>query len=126
MAKNSKEGLVKSSKNVKMEEVEKAEDICVQKLIIGKDGSTDVYMRKFTMEPGGNMVLHKHDNTDHVQYVLEGKIKITLDGNEQTVEKDDIIFIPKGTAHSYQNFGEKDAKFLCMISAVEVDTELIE
>lgn len=126
MTKKERKGVIKSSKGVKMGEVTKANGIKIQRLIVDADGSSDIHMRKFTMEPGGDMVLHKHKNTDHVQYVLKGKIKIILDGTDHIVDKDDAIFIPKNTEHSYENIGEKEAVFLCMVSAVDVDTEVME
>jgi quercetin dioxygenase-like cupin family protein len=71
-------------------------------------------MRRFVMQVGGGMP--EHTNTvEHEQYVLRGKARISIDGEEFDVQAGDVVFIPEGVAHWYQNRGEENFEFLCMI-----------
>lgn len=120
-----KQGVVINSKDVEKKEVEGADSIDIQWLISEEQGSENIYMRKFTIKPGGSMVYHKHSNTEHVQYVLQGTIDVLMDGEEYKFDKGDAIFIPKNTPHSYENNGKIDAVFLCMIPSGETQTERV-
>lgn len=43
-----------------------------------------------------------------MNYVLEGKVKMNIDGSEQTLEKGDMIFIEKHEPHSISRTGPND------------------
>ena len=122
----SDEEVVKNSIDVERVEVERAEEIGIQKLITEDDGSENIHLRKFTMQPGGSMGLHSHDNAEHVQYVLKGIIKVTIGDSEYTVREGFSLFIPRKTPHSYENIGNTEAEFLCIIPSVDVHTEMKE
>jgi quercetin dioxygenase-like cupin family protein len=66
------------------------------------------------MKPGGGMP--RHTNTvEHEQYVLRGHAKIGI--GEETVEVNagDVVFIPEGAVHFYDNIGDEPFEFLCII-----------
>ncbi len=121
-----KRGVVIDSQRVEKNKVERADDIDIQWLISDDQGSENIYMRKFTIKPGGSMGYHKHDSTEHIQYVLKGNIDLLMDGVKYNVSKDDAVFIPREVPHSYENNGEEDAEFLCIIPSGDVNTEVIE
>jgi len=123
---NEKRGVVIDSQEVEKNEVERAKDIDIQWLISEEEGSDNIFMRKFTIKPGGSMGYHKHDQTEHVQYVLKGSIKLVMDGVKYIVNKGDSVFIPHNVPHSYENIGKVDAEFLCIVPSGEIQTELIE
>ncbi|MFO7792805.1 MAG: cupin domain-containing protein [Candidatus Saliniplasma sp.] len=122
---NERQGAVIDSDSVEKNDVERADDIDIQWLISKDQGSDNIFMRKFTIKPGGSMGYHKHDETEHVQYVLKGTIELLMDGEKYTVSKGDAVFIPSDVPHSYENIGDKDAVFLCIIPSGEVHTEII-
>ncbi len=124
-AKDMSEGIVRHSEEVEKKEVERAEGIKKQKLITSTEGSKNCYMRKFTMEEGGKMGSHRHQDTEHVQYVIRGEIKIFLGDEVYIAPEDSTVFIPAGTSHSYENVGDGEAEFLCIIPAGDVKTELL-
>lgn len=126
MEKERSSGTVKASDNVVMEDVDNAEGIKIQRLIVEEDGSRYIRMRRFTIEPEGWMVLHKHENTEHVQYFLKGEVILTMDGDEYRVQKGDAVFIPSGVSHKYENKGEKSAQFLCIVKRGEIETEILD
>ena len=82
-------------------------------------------MRKFIMEPGGGMP--NHTNTlEHEQYVLRGHARISIDGEEFDVAAGDVVFIPEGVPHWYQNVGDENFEFLCVIPNKPDEIKLIE
>ena len=63
---------------------------------------------KLELEPGGLRELHWHPNADEWQYVLEGKVHVTMFGSHgryrtETLEKGDVGYIPQGYGHSIEN-----------------------
>ncbi len=120
------EKIVSHANNVKMEEVERANNINIQWLI-GEDKDVNYYMRRFTLEANGKMVHHRHDNFEHQEYVLEGRIRVDVGDEVYELEKGNFAYIPKGAEHSYKNIGEGRARFLCIIPSVDNrHTEILE
>lgn len=105
---------VKKANEIKKEKVEIAKNTEIQWLI-GEEVGRNFYMRKFTMHPGGSMPEHYHNNYEHEQYILKGKMKLYMDGEQAEVEAGDVVYIPENVPHWYENDGEEDAEFLCLI-----------
>jgi quercetin dioxygenase-like cupin family protein len=78
------------------------------------------------MEPGEWIPAHSHDTLEHEQYVLEGEMALTLDGEEQLVGVGDAVYIPAGVVHSYENRGTIPVRFLCMVPKAEYRTDWAE
>ena len=82
-------------------------------------------MRRFVMQPGGGMP--NHTNTvEHEQYVLAGRARIGVGGNDFFVQQGDVVFIPEGVPHYYQNIGDEPFEFLCMIPNKPDEIKLVE
>ncbi len=70
------------------------------------------------LNPGGLRELHWHPNADEWQYVLSGRVRVTMFGShgrwrEETLETGDVGYIPTGYGHSVENAsGEKPARVL--------------
>jgi len=115
---------VKQADNVEAQVVKNGEKTTIQVLISAMEGP-NFAMRRFTMEPGGGMP--NHTNTvEHEQYVLAGHARIGIGSEEFEVHPGDVVFIPEGVPHWYQNIGEADFEFLCMIPNKEDKIALIE
>jgi len=52
------------------------------------------------MEFSEDLIVPEHDHESQWGIVLEGKIDLTINGIEQTYEKGDRYFIPRGVKHS--------------------------
>ncbi len=115
-----------NSDNVTVEKVDKGEDVFIQKLIADDEDVENCFMRKFTIKPGGSMPYHEHETTDHVQYILKGKMKVDLGGETHTVEKGDSLYIPPETPHSYENPYDDEIKFICIVPAGNIKTNISE
>lgn len=104
---------VKHATDVEAQDVAAGKDTTIQVLISSKEGP-NFALRKFSMQKGGGMP--RHTNTvEHEQYVLRGKADITIGDETHHVKTGDVVFIPEGVIHSYQNSGEEPFEFLCII-----------
>jgi quercetin dioxygenase-like cupin family protein len=62
----------------------------------------------------------RHTNTlEHEQYVLRGEATITIGEETHHVKTGDVVFIPEGAIHSYDNTGDEPFEFLCIIPHTE-------
>jgi oxalate decarboxylase len=69
------------------------------------------------LDPGALRELHWHPTADEWQYVIDGKISVTLFGSHgryriETLEKGDVGYIPQGYGHSIENVGDKPCRVL--------------
>jgi quercetin dioxygenase-like cupin family protein len=104
---------VKHAKDVEAKDVAAGKDTTIQVLISSQEGP-NFALRKFSMQKGGGMP--RHTNTvEHEQYVLRGLATITIGDDTLQVKTGDVVFIPEGAIHSYQNMGEEPFEFLCII-----------
>ncbi|MDO8754907.1 MAG: cupin domain-containing protein, partial [Anaerolineales bacterium] len=88
-------------------------DTKIQVLISSQEGP-NFALRKFSMLPGGGMP--RHTNTvEHEQYVLRGHAKIGIGDEIHIVKTGDVVFIPAGIVHFYENIGEEPFEFLCIV-----------
>ncbi|MDG6937669.1 MAG: cupin domain-containing protein [Nitrososphaerota archaeon] len=110
---------VKPDGSVKPENVERAVKTEIEWLVDRHDGAPNFEMRRFRIRPGGSIPRHFHPEIEHEQYVLRGRYKMGIGGQVHEVKAGDSIYIPKGTMHWYQNTGDEDAEFLCIIPKTE-------
>nr|HDO81582.1 cupin domain-containing protein [Candidatus Bathyarchaeota archaeon] len=54
---------------------------------------------EFSFEAGAKIPTHSHPH-EQVGYVVEGEIKLVVDGKEYTLEEGDSYLIPPNTEHS--------------------------
>jgi oxalate decarboxylase len=69
------------------------------------------------LDAGALRELHWHPNADEWQYVLDGKVSVTLFGSggryrTETLDKGDVGYIPQGYGHSLENIGDERCRVL--------------
>jgi oxalate decarboxylase len=69
------------------------------------------------LEPGGLRELHWHPNADEWQYLIDGRVSVTMFGSHgryrtETLSKGDVGYIPQGYGHSIENVGDKPCRVL--------------
>jgi quercetin dioxygenase-like cupin family protein len=102
-----------------------AGDMTSMQVLISAQEGLHFAMRRFVMEPGGGMP--NHTNTvEHEQYVLRGHASIGIGDEEFEVKTGDVVFIPEGIPHWYQNIGEENFEFLCIIPNKEDRVTLVD
>ena len=104
---------VKKTHDVEAKNVAAGKDTTIQVLISSQEGP-NFAMRKFSMKPGGGMPLHTN-TVEHEQYVLRGRARIGIDEQVFEVQPGDVVFIPEGVPHFYDNIGNEQFEFLCII-----------
>jgi quercetin 2,3-dioxygenase len=65
---------------------------------------TDGKLNMFTLQTprGAGVPAHVHDETTEALYVLEGSLRVWLDGEEHAVGGGDFVNIPAGTRHRWE------------------------
>jgi quercetin dioxygenase-like cupin family protein len=115
---------VKHSTEVDAKNVAAGKDTTIQVLISSQEGP-NFALRKFSMQKGGGMP--RHTNTvEHEQYVLRGQATITIGDETHHVKTGDVVFIPAGAIHSYENAGDEPFEFLCIIPNKEDKITIVE
>jgi quercetin dioxygenase-like cupin family protein len=115
---------VRKSKDVEAKNVAAGKDTTIQVLISSQEGP-NFALRKFSMQKGGGMP--RHTNTvEHEQYVLRGEATITIGDETHHVKTGDVVFIPAGAIHSYENIGMEPFEFLCIIPNKEDKITIME
>jgi quercetin dioxygenase-like cupin family protein len=104
---------VKHTHDVKANNVAAGKDTTIQVLISSQEGP-NFALRKFSMKPGGGMPLHTN-TVEHEQFVLGGQARIGIGEQVYEVRQGDVVFIPEGIPHFYENIGEEPFEFLCII-----------
>ncbi len=103
--------------------VENAEGAFIQ-VLIAPEEAPHFAMRRFTILPGGKIKRHRHPSIEHEQYVLAGRMQLELDGQTFEGGPGDVVDIPAGVAHRYENPFDEPVLFLCMVpktAAYEVE-----
>ena len=115
---------VKHSQEVEAKDVAAGKDTTIQVLISSQEGP-NFALRKFSMQPGGGMP--RHTNTvEHEQYVLRGQARIGIGEETHEVHTGDVVFIPAGAIHYYENTGSEPFEFLCIIPNKEDKITIVD
>ena len=115
---------VKHTADVEAKNVAAGRDTTIQVLISSQEGP-NFALRKFSMQKGGGMP--RHTNTvEHEQYVLRGHAKIGIGEETHDVKAGDVVFIPAGIVHFYENLGEEPFEFLCIIPNIEDTITIVD
>ena len=104
---------VKHADAVEKKNVAAGKDTTIQVLISAQEGP-NFALRKFSMQPGGGMP--RHTNTvEHEQYVFRGHARIGIGDDIHEVRAGDVVFIPDGIVHFYENISDEPFEFLCIV-----------
>ncbi len=68
--------------------------------------------------PGGARVpiAHSHDGYEETIYGLDGVLTWTVEGTPTEVGPGDVLLIPRGVVHRFDNTGDTDAKALAIVT----------
>lgn len=84
-----------------------------------RDGSQENEMGMFELlvPPNSNVPpAHSHTNNEEVVYVLEGKLRFTVDGVTRDLETGMTMSTPKGLVHGFSNPFDLPARALIVLS----------
>ncbi|MFW9831310.1 MAG: cupin domain-containing protein [Candidatus Thorarchaeota archaeon] len=87
-------------------------------LINRDNGARTFAMRRFEIQPGGEIPLHTHE-ADHEIYILSGEGVVLTNEQEVEVKPDMFLYVPPNEEHGYRNSGDNPLVFICIIPLVE-------
>ena len=99
--------------------------LVVHFLVTGKESGGSVAAFELTVAGGRNLPgpAHSHSHYEETIYGIEGAVVFTVDGKEIELGPGQMLCIPRGAVHRFENRTDKDAKGLCVISPAEIGPE---
>ena len=73
--------------------------------------------------PGEGPPLHVHADEDEALYTLDGTLRFRMEDEVQTAPTGAFAFIPRGTAHAWQNIGDAPARLLVIFTPAAAGVE---
>jgi len=96
-----------------------------RQVLIGPDEGPNFALRRFVLEPGGGIPAHTN-TVEHEQYVLRGRARIGVGGQEYGVEPGSVVFIRAGEPHWYKVTGDEPFEFICVVPNLPDEIAMIE
>ena len=91
--------------------------IDVRFLLEGEQTNGALAMFEFGVAAGTKVPApHSHDAFDETIYGLEGVLTWTVGGEMHQVGPGEVLTIPRGVVHGFNNTGESDAKALALVT----------
>jgi len=90
-------------------------------LMTGKQTGGAFFMAEATVPPGAGNPPHIHRREEETFYLQQGTLTIQVGGKTLTASPGDVICLPRGVAHCFQNTGNVDAKFLVVATPVGLE-----
>lgn len=78
----------------------------------GADTSGQYTVFTSVTPPGGGPPPHYHNNEDEWFIPLEGQAEFLLNGSWQKVPLSSVVFLPRGTVHTFRNCGDSPLRML--------------
>jgi quercetin dioxygenase-like cupin family protein len=100
-----------------MREEIKVGGMAIRFLIEGGDSGGSVAVFEFEVPAGAKVAAaHSHDAYEETIYGLEGVLTWTVEGVSRDVAPGDVLCIPRGAVHHFDNLGDTDAKALAIVT----------
>lgn len=82
-----------------------------------EDGADGISILENTAPHGDSPPLHVHAGEDEAFYVLEGELRLAVDGDERVLGAGEAAVAPKGSRHSYRVESAEGARWLVTTTA---------
>lgn len=87
----------------------------VMKVLVSQnEGWEDHVMRIMELDENGYTPRHSHP-WPHINFMVEGKGILHLDGVDHEVEQGSFAFVPADKEHQFLNRGQGKFKFICIV-----------
>lgn len=91
--------------------------LAIRFLLEGEASGGSVAMFEFDVPAGAKVpIAHSHDAYEETIYGLEGVLTFTLDGRKADVGPGDVLCIPRGAVHRFDNHSSADTKMLAVVT----------
>ena len=91
--------------------------VAIRFLLEGEASGGSVAVFEFDVPAGAKVpAAHSHDGYEETLYGLEGVLTWTLDGRQTDVGPGEVLCIPRGVIHRFDNDHADDAKMLAIVT----------
>jgi quercetin dioxygenase-like cupin family protein len=91
--------------------------LAIRFLVEGKESGGSVAMFEFDVPVGAKVpVAHSHDAYEETLYGLEGTLTLTVAGAQTELGPGDVLVIPRGAVHRFDNVHDVDVRTLAIVS----------
>src|SRR5207247_11001245 len=74
---------------------------------VASDDDGDFSLMERTLPIGGRRPpAHKHTNCSEAYFVLDGRVSVTVAGQEQLLGREDFVLVPRGASHPVPHGGD--------------------
>ena len=96
--------------------------LAIRFLLTGENSGDSVAMFEMIVPASERLPAptHSHDAYEETIYGLEGVLTMTVDGQQIDVRRGEVLCIPRGAIHRFDNNGSEDAKVLCLITPAKI------
>jgi quercetin dioxygenase-like cupin family protein len=99
-----------------MEEI-KVGQLAIRFLLEGRASGGSVAMFEFDVPAGAKVpIAHSHDGYEETIYGLAGVLTWTLAGQQSELGAGQVLCIPRGVVHRFDNVHKVDAKMLAIVT----------
>ena len=100
-----------------MREEIKVGGMAIRFLVDGAESGGSVAVFEFDVPAGTKVAAgHSHDDYEETIYGLEGVLTWTVEGTTTDIGPGDVLLIPRGAVHQFDNTGSVDAKSLAVVT----------
>jgi quercetin dioxygenase-like cupin family protein len=85
-------------------------------LLTGEQTGGAFFMAELSVPTGGGTPPHIHHREEETFYVQQGTLTVHVGRKTLTASPGDLVCLPRGVAHSFENNGNVDAKCLLVVS----------
>ena len=91
--------------------------LAIRFLVEGGESGGSVAMFEFDVPAGMSVAAgHSHDGYEETIYGLEGMLTWTVEGTPIEVGPGDVLLIPRGAVHQFDNTSGEDARALAVVT----------
>ena len=95
----------------------KVGEMTIRFLLEGDQSAGSVAVFEFEVSAGAMIAAaHSHDGYEETIYGLEGALTWTIEGTATDVGPGEVLCIPRGAVHHFDNTGDADAKQLAIVT----------
>ena len=107
--------IIKNPKDIPFEDTSAYKGVKKQIFLGRNDGSEEIIMRYFTVEPGGATPYHSHGFQHLVKVESGNGIAIDKDRAEHKISAGDLVYVKDDEIHGFKNVSEKPFSFICIV-----------
>lgn len=91
--------------------------VAIRFRVEGSESGGSVAMFEFDVAAGAKVpAAHSHDGYEETVYGLKGVLTMTMEGRVIEIGPGDVLCIPRGAVHRFDNFGAMDATGLAVVT----------